>query len=1259
MMGSDTVILWNSAGLRASADSTPAKLTFFDDQFKNANFSIAAFVETHHKGDQDFSIELGQYARTHQILHSPTKDETHAGIILLISREYEVITQVEALPGRIFNVRLKKQDKPLNLTVFYGPQWGKMKKEEIAHTIQIFEGLHDPHDNNVLIGDFNFVEYDIDKGKNMSSKDHIIEPLWSQFSAKNAIVDPFRVQCPNKRIFSFSSVQGKSRGDRLYTNEDNFSRIKKFRYITTPFQTAHKIMAFEMQNDQQRGPGTWKMNSSVINDRKYKSEIENIFEELNEIDIEDPVDWWDFFITVVQGTTIAYTKQKARVKNALKNFLLATIADLEEQEELDSAKLRTLMYYKQRLDDILQDQIKGHQIRTKGQPTYELNEPDISTYSKFEKRYQAQSAIYQLADDNEKIHSDNDKLLEITEKYYRKLFTSTRTDRRKQNKLLKNIVGKISTTDKTKLDAHLSLDELEKAIMALNNGKSPGPDGISAEFYKAFWYLIKEKYLAYINAAKIHGFHDYRNESATTIIYKRKGEVFKLEYYRPIALINVDIKIFTKALSNRLRPILPSIIHHSQTAVDGRRIDYTVHLIRDLIDLINRDDSEGALIFLDQEKAFDRVEHEFLFKTMQAFGFGDGFIDCIRILYSNATTKIKINGHLTNAILLTRGLRQGCPLSPSLYVLIIEIFALQLRTNPNIVGFKVGGEKIVSMHYADDATIVIKQNQCFKEVIKEIQDFEVASGAKVNVQKTKGLWLGNWRHRTDSPLDFTWTNKNVKTLGIYFGNEDPGTSTFADITPNVRRSMNYWKQFHLCKFAKSRVIEIFHASRLWYASKFYPIPDSVKKDLQKSFKDYLNFPRQKNPTVSEAEMKKLRIHGGVKLIDIDVKVQTSRAMWLLDLLHNQALVSNLAIATELVGSLKGGLQFTDAIFTNTFYCNKLLDIPSSSFYKESLKATAKLNLSKKIVDLNEEHIFYNPIFTDAHNKPLGITKRCERQQVHKYRTIADEYTLKALHLPYRSYVANIFERIAHMNIMGRAQHTIFITSLQARVAFGVVTYKNVYEELLRQTYIEHHSIQKWEDKFFENIDWDKVWVSTNNPVTSEDVKTTIWEQIHLNDYCTYSYNKWHNKQEICPLCLQLPQTRFHLTLDCKITHNLWTDLEPHLQRLTHHPVSEKEKIFGVLAQTPGGILRNWLTFLLRHCIVQQESIAYHNKKGPLNEQMIKMKFNETVKSEVMGKYRIYSNLGRTDYFEKIFAYDDYLLVWENNWYQILTLYQVY
>ena len=89
-----------------------------------------------------------------------------------------------------------------------------------------------------------------------------------------------------------------------------------------------------------------------------------------------------------------------------------------------------------------------------------------------------------------------------------------------------------------------------------------------------------------------------------------------------------------------------------------------------------------------------------------------------------------------------------------MYVLVIELLALLLRNNPNIVGFQVGGEKIISLHYADDAIISIKQNQCFKEVIKDLETYQAATGAKMNFGKTKGLWLGKWKGRlTICPMD--------------------------------------------------------------------------------------------------------------------------------------------------------------------------------------------------------------------------------------------------------------------------------------------------------------------------------------------------------------------------------------------------------------------------------------------------------------------------------------------------------------------------
>ena len=92
------------------------------------------------------------------------------------------------------------------------------------------------------------------------------------------------------------------------------------------------------------------------------------------------------------------------------------------------AQDKAYLYYKSRLRDLLQDQIRGHEIRTKGQPKYEINDPDISTYSQFEKRYHAQNVIYQLVDDKGDIHSDQDSLITVTDKYYTALFSKSRTN---------------------------------------------------------------------------------------------------------------------------------------------------------------------------------------------------------------------------------------------------------------------------------------------------------------------------------------------------------------------------------------------------------------------------------------------------------------------------------------------------------------------------------------------------------------------------------------------------------------------------------------------------------------------------------------------------------------------------------------------------------------------------------------------------------------------------------------------------------------
>ena len=108
------------------------------------------------------------------------------------------------------------------------------------------------------------------------------------------------------------------------------------------------------------------------------------------------------------------------------------------------------------------------------------------------------------------------------------------------------------------------------------------------------------------------------------------------------------------------------------------------------------------------------------------------------------------------------------------------VSVLRLLSTPNT---NILSGEIVSMHYADDAIITIEKNQCFKEVIKDLTAFEQASGTKVNYGKTKGLWAGAWKNRTDKPINIKWTNKNVETLGVYFDNDNPAGEAFTEIHP--------------------------------------------------------------------------------------------------------------------------------------------------------------------------------------------------------------------------------------------------------------------------------------------------------------------------------------------------------------------------------------------------------------------------------------------------------------------------------------------
>ena len=169
--------------------------------------------------------------------------------------------------------------------------------------------------------------------------------------------------------------------------------------------------------------------------------------------------------------------------------------------------------------------------------------------------------------------------------------------------------------------------------------------------------------------------------SIITLLCKDFEKREYLTNWRPISLLNVDYKIISKCLCNRLRSVIGTIVNVDKTCgVPERSIVDNLHLIRNVITYVNDKDLQCALVTLDQAKAFDRVSHTFLFKTLliSAFLFGPQFIKWIQILYNGIQSKVLVNGFFTDAPPLFRSVRQGCSISPLLYVLYIEPFAYEI-----------------------------------------------------------------------------------------------------------------------------------------------------------------------------------------------------------------------------------------------------------------------------------------------------------------------------------------------------------------------------------------------------------------------------------------------------------------------------------------------------------------------------------------------------------------------------------------------------
>ena len=223
----------------------------------------------------------------------------------------------------------------------------------------------------------------------------------------------------------------------------------------------------------------------------------------------------------------------------------------------------------------------------------------------------------------------------------------------------------------------------------------------------------------------------------------------------------------------RLQKVISVLVDPDQVGyIKDRYIGENIRTIEDLMYFTSLKKIPGILALVDFEKAFDTIEWSFLFETLVKFGFGKNFIKWIKLLYTNISSCVSNNGYISKFFILSRGIRQGCPISALLFILVAEILAVNIRTDINIKGITVDDTHFKIGQLADDTTLFLSNIDSLRRAIDKFNCFGKLSGLKVNLEKTEIVSLGGQdiisSQLTGVLRGIRVTNGPFKTLGVWF-----------------------------------------------------------------------------------------------------------------------------------------------------------------------------------------------------------------------------------------------------------------------------------------------------------------------------------------------------------------------------------------------------------------------------------------------------------------------------------------------------------
>jgi exonuclease III/ribonuclease HI len=906
---------------------------------RERKIGILALQETHMTNELEGKIAT-LFEKRIFALHSRDPDAPNAkGVSIVINKELlntENIAPIDIIAGRALAADIPwHNNERLMVLAIYAPNRPDQNRDFWDTVTEEWTNrrLRKP---DLVLGDFNFVESFIDRLPAHEDRPDLVQ-AFDRFKSRMKLADGWRTLNPGARNYTYMQTQTEgqpqSRLDRIYVSGKVMRNSQEWDIMPTGgIATDHWMATVRVLSDNTpyQGPGRWSLPIYLLRDSTMRSKIRELA-----IKLETDIEKCRYRRTHEQNPQTLYKAFKIELAEAGRKRAKETAPSMK-------GKIQELVKERRKLanDNRLRPSEKKEAVIN---ITDKINELEAARHmstrtstaahdalegERITKYWSAVNAPARRKDPIRNLRrpgglgleSRSDLMAEIAREHHEKIqddgLDIGQEERAEAIKTAHSkIRNKLTNPQKAKMAQRLKEDEVRGAIRAAKMGKAAGLDGIPAELWKdmAAEHSAAEggeqqqkpkppnivKILTRVyNDIEEHGIEaetDF-NEGWMCPIFK-KNERSDIANYRPITVLNTDYKIMTKATTTKLTSVIGDIIDKDQAGfIPKRSIFDQVKLAKLVLGHAELTETNGAIVALDQEKAYDKIAHDYLWRTLIEFNMPQNFVNTVMRLYTNAHTSVMVNGILSQPFRITRGVRQGDPLSCLLFNMAIEPLACAIRQS-HLKGLAVPGqtEKLIVKMFADDTTVYLDCTDDLNELYKILDDWCRASKAKFNITKTEVIPIGmpgyrNWVKETRKlhgthdavreHMKICRDGEPVRILGAWIGNGIDNAVPWEPVVEKIERSLDRWDKSHPSIEGRRLIIQMVAGGMTQYLTKVQEMPDKVTKRLTETIWDFIWNGNASNAPVNRETMHAQILDGGKKILDLNARNEAIQLTWL-------------------------------------------------------------------------------------------------------------------------------------------------------------------------------------------------------------------------------------------------------------------------------------------------------------------------------------------------------------------------------------------